>query len=717
MSEPTPPSVSHSDELIFLSENAAHEASSPVTPSNVWRVMIVDDDEDVHNVTTLALAGLEIQHRQLEFVHAYSAAEARQLLEKENDISVILLDVVMEQEDAGLQLVRYVRNILKQADVRIILRTGQPGYAPEMEAIRDYDINDYKTKSELTRIKLFTTVTSAIRSYEQIRASSVNEKVKASEKQIRYMLESSPVAVQVIDIANVKIVFSNQSSADLFSTSINEMRGMSPQIFYQNKNQFDNIYRRLLQADNIINLTLGMQTKDGMPIWVFASYVHVNYDDKPCILSWIFNVTEIKLATDELKELNEHLEERVDLRTKELELAKIQAEAASRAKTDFLANMSHEIRTPMNSVLGMAYLTLRSELNPQQRDFVQKIQHSGEHLLGIIDDILDFSKVEAGKLVIEAANFDLRTVLKNLTDLVENKAIAKGIELILNIAPGLPERLRGDALRLDQILINYTNNAIKFTDRGRITIYVKMEEETANDCLMRFEVQDTGIGIAPDEITKLFQSFQQADSSTTRKYGGSGLGLAISKQLATLMGGQVGVKSELGKGSIFWFTARLGKDNMPSKSVSGAVIPQRTVISAWEGEPADAERVALQGTHILLADDNIVNQMVATKLLEYAGIVVSVANNGKEAITLLRSSPFDCVLMDVQMPEMDGLEATRQIRSDPALSNTLIIAMTACALNEDRELCKVAGMDDFISKPVQPQLLYSTLTKWLTQKK
>lgn len=385
------------------------------------------------------------------------------------------------------------------------------------------------------------------------------------------------------------------------------------------------------------------------------------------------------------------------------------AEEASKAKSHFLAHMSHEMRTPMNSVLGMAQLALKREANPRQRDYLEKIHLSGEHLLGIIDDILNLSKIDAGKLSIETIDFELDKVTQNLVNLAAWQASEKGIKLTFDIDPGISRTLRGDPLRLSQILINYINNAVKFTEQGEIIIRARKIEESENDNLLRFEVQDTGIGIAKEEMAKLFQTFQQADTSTSRKYGGSGLGLVISKGLAELMGGEVGVESEAGKGSTFWFTVRLGKGSRlellpPEEDGSGGQCQAdrlRTVLAA------------INGAHILLAEDNLFNQQVVVGFLEDSGANVSVASNGKEALDLLCQKRFDCVLMDVQMPGMDGLEATRLIRANPALAGTRVIAMTANATNEDRERCLAAGMDDFIGKPFKPNMFYATLAKWL----
>jgi len=524
----------------------------------------------------------------------------------------------------------------------------------------------------------------------------------------------------------------------------------------------------------------------------------------------------------------EELFERLSERNSDLAKATEAAENAAQTKSDFLANMSHEIRTPMNAIMGLTHLALRGELADKQRDYLEKIQQSAQHLLGIINDILDFSKIEARKLTVEAVEFELEKVLENVSTLVYEKCMAKGLSLSFDVAPDVPARLIGDPLRLGQVLINYANNAVKFTESGGITLSVQRSADTGDGLELYFAVTDTGIGLTPEQCARLFQSFQQADGSTTRRFGGTGLGLAISKSLAELMGGAVGVTSEPGHGSTFWCTVRLqeaasgararvlvvddetslgtlvrlilephGYDVVAVESGAAALevlieAPFDLVLLDWQmpgmdglelarrvramqllaqprlvmltgfgdasigvqataagidrlmlkpfnpqvlleevgtisrvpsgaapkapGASKEDDREALRkiaGARILLVEDNELNQEVALGLMEEGGFVIDVAGNGQLAVERVLVGNYDIVLMDLQMPVLDGLSATVKLRAIPAFAELPIVAMTANAMAGDRERCLEAGMNDHVAKPLEPAALWRALLNWI----
>jgi signal transduction histidine kinase/ActR/RegA family two-component response regulator len=394
------------------------------------------------------------------------------------------------------------------------------------------------------------------------------------------------------------------------------------------------------------------------------------------------------------------------LHSVELAEARDAAEAASRAKSTFLANMSHELRTPMNAIIGMTGLALRHTSDPKLHDQLNKVTQASHHLLHVINDILDISKIEADRLTLEQANFKLGVVLENLMSLVSQRISEKSLKLRVHVAPEIATQpYLGDPLRLGQILLNLVGNSLKFTEHGEISVRANLAEDNLNDVLLRFEVMDTGIGISDENRQRLFTAFEQADGSITRKYGGTGLGLAISKRLVEMMGGEIGVISNTGPGSTFWFTIRLAKtsENLSTVEISAAGVAEAEI----------KRRHA--GTRILLAEDEPINQEVSRGILEDIGLLVDLAEDGAIAVKMATEHAYPLILMDMQMPNLNGVDATRAIRTLPGYATTPILAMTANAFDEDRQLCLDAGMNDHIAKPIDQQHLFETLMKWLPQ--
>ena len=458
-------------------------------------------------------------------------------------------------------------------------------------------------------------------------------------------------------------------------------------------------------------------TTTGQERWLYGNAIAQQEDGHGVLWhGFLTDISEQIRNEQELSSHRNHLEVLVTERTTELAAATQAAEAASLAKSAFLANMSHEIRTPMNAIIGLTYLVQSDTTEPAQQARLQKVAFAAEHLLTVINNVLDFSKIEAGKLKLAHTPFKVSDVLDNISILLAQAAAEKDLNVQVELDPRLlTQTLLGDAQRISEVLLNFAGNAVKFTDAGFVRMSARIEQDEGAALKLRFEVQDSGIGIAEDMQARLFQDFEQADSSTTRRYGGTGLGLAICRRLADLMHGEVGVTSATDMGSCFWFSLRV--DTMSA----AAPEPTLTGTGGLSGGAAARKLLArFSGTRVLLAEDNHVNQEVAVALLGTAGIVVDVAENGQQALDMLAHSnsnsgagDYALVLMDVQMPVMDGLDATRAIRARPSGQTIPILAMTANAFAEERERCLSVGMNDHVAKPVVAEQLFATLYRWL----
>ncbi len=720
----------------------------------------------------------------------------------------------------------------RQARVHGLRRSGE-------EFPVEVSISHQQLDGELLLTAILRDVSEQQRAEQEIRQLNNRLEAQVQERtsqlaqandELQLLFDTVPVGIVVIQ--DRVMLRCNRRLEEIFGRPAGSMAGQSTRMWYASDEAYGHagaaVYQALLRGD--INVgELQFQRTDGTLFWARVGGRWLRHDSAAdgllCVIEDVTDEHEAALALQQAKE---------------------RAEMASQAKSSFLANMSHEIRTPMNAIIGMSYMMLKTELTQRQREQVRKIQGASQHLLGIINDILDYSKIEAGRLDMEHIEFQLDKVLENVANLIAEKASAKGLELLFDVDKNLPRQLVGDPLRLGQILVNYANNAVKFTERGEIQIQLRARERTDSDILLYGAVVDTGIGIAPQQQALLFQSFQQADSSTTRQFGGTGLGLAISKQLAHLMGGEVGVTSLPGQGSTFWFTARLGigttharalglsqdmvgrrvlvvDDNesacqvlcdmlagmnlqpeavnsgaqalaaidraeienhpfeivfldwqMPmmngvdvARRIQGLTLrkqPRLVLVTGYGREevlksaeeagildvlikpvspsllfegvmralgqsaaPAAAEprstigplvsAADFGGARILLVEDNELNQEVACDILRDAGLIVDVAFNGQEAVDKVQAHAYDGVLMDMQMPVMDGLTATRLIRQLPGKADLPIVAMTANATEHDRQACLAAGMNDHVTKPIDPDLLFRSLAQWLAPRR
>ena len=531
---------------------------------------------------------------------------------------------------------------------------------------------------------------------------------KAAEQQLSKLslaIEQSPSGIMITNVDGT-IDYVNDALVSACGYSRAELIGQDPDILQADRSsdQESAFMWQALSSGEVWKGEMTNRHKDGTD-YVAATVIRPLRQRDGVITHYVAvqqDISEKKRLAVELDAYRHHLEELVDVRTTELVAARQQAETANRAKSLFLANMSHEIRTPMNAIIGLNHLIRQAGVTPEQSIRLDKIDSASRHLLSIISDILDLSKIEADRLQLESADFSLSAILDNVASFIGEGARSKGLRVEVD-GDSVPRWLRGDATRLRQALLNYASNAMKFTERGVIGLRALLISEEDGQLLVRFTVTDTGIGISPHRLSQLFKPFEQADASTTRQYGGTGLGLVITQRLAGLMGGDAGAESVPGEGSSFWFTAMLHRGH--------GVVRVENVYRP--DDPATRLQQHYKGCRILVVEDNAINREVAAQLLHGVGMEVDIATNGLEAVDVVQRREYDLILMDMNMPVMDGLAATRAIRLLPGWELKPILALTANAFTEDRRACEEAGMNDFISKPVNPDILYRVLYSWL----
>jgi PAS domain S-box-containing protein len=545
-------------------------------------------------------------------------------------------------------------------------------------------------------------------------AAALGESAVASAKlleRFRGLFESSPDAVWIME--GHRFVECNPAAVALFGfgsqvdfLNVHPSK-VSPEYQPDGEDSFGKAERmmKLAETQGLQRFEWVHRRFDGSTFFAEVTLSPITLNEHKALYAVVRDITDRKKSEAELDQYRHHLEALVEERTIALSLAKEAAEAASRAKSTFLANMSHELRTPINAIMGMTDIVLRRSTDLKQIDQLTKVKQASTHLLGIINDLLDMSRIEADKFKLIYSRFKIGEIPENLVSLLGHKAAEKGLALSIDVAHEVANlAVHGDPRCIGQILANLTANAIKFTAEGSITVRILPAEESEAEILLRFEVQDTGIGIKAEDSARIFNTFEQADGSMTRKYGGNGLGLAICRRLAQLMGGSIGVESEVGAGSTFWFTVRLDKIALALDST-----PEQTTLSARE-----QLRDCYAGTRILLVEDAHFNQEMSRILLEGAELNVDLATDGVEAVEMARWTDYALILMDIQMPNLNGIDATRAIRALPGRERTPILSMTANDFDEDLDRYRDAGMDDHIGKPVNPDRLFDTLLKWLT---
>lgn len=734
---PLLPENQDNDDLLFIEDD-----SEPPQTEESWKILIVDDDAEVHNVTRLALKNFTFEGKALTLINAYSGEEAKELIQAHPDIAMILLDVVMEKDNSGLDVVNYIRSSLKNEFVRIILRTGQPGKCPENLVILTYDINDYKTKTELTKPKLLTAVVTALRTY-----SAITQLDSSKAKMERLAQENAQLYTQTKHYSQILEAQVEERTQELRAkeTKLTEAQRLA----HLGSFEFDVATQQFTWSDELFCI-FGLDTEQGEPSFKsFQKLIHP--DDREFFLKSLEETIALEKA-DAIefrivrpagsirylfakRQATKDAENRViklfgtvqdisDRKETEAALQKALevAEVANRAKIEFIANMSHELRNPLNGILGYAQILQRDKTaTPKQQDGINIIYQCGSHLLTLINDLLDIAKIEARKMELIHKAFHLPTFLSDVQQICRLRAEQKQITFIYQPSPELPTALHTDEKRLRQVLINLLGNAIKFTNTGSVTFKVEVigqsEEklkvsqlkveglnqssnlQPATYSKIRFQIEDTGIGMTPEQLSKIFLPFEQVGDSS-RKAEGVGLGLAITQSIVSLMGGELFVESTLGEGSIF----RVDVD-LPIASVEIDVAPAKTTetVIGFQGE----------SRKILVIDDAFTNRSVITSMLEPIGFEVIEAANGQEGIEKATQLKPDLIITNLMMPVMDGFEMTQRLRCLPECQDALVLASSASVFETDRKKSQEAGCNDFIPKPIQSEELLEKIQNYL----
>ena len=666
------------------------------------KILVVDDERSIRKTFEIFLT------KENHTVYlAENAEEALRIIES-NDLDLIFTDIIMPKT-TGIELLAYVKE--NYPDLPIVIMTGEPTISTARKAVEGSAF-DYLIKP-INKYELLKTVENALQKKELIDSKKeLEEKNRLYRKKLeehlkertealettQKVLDLSPIPTFIMDTRKDALISANKAMLGFMNEKSFEK--LNHNTFFETSDENKNLMTQYYEKEKFDQVEVQIKKGTGELVWCLLSLRHIKLAGKQLT---IISFTDV----NEIVETKRHLEE-----------AKQKAEETTKMKSKFLANMSHEIRTPMNAIIGLGSLLNSAELTPKHKTYLDKLNISTKNLMDIINDILDFSKLESGKLNIEHTEFSIKDTLDNVVTVISFSVNDKKLNLLIDNIDDLPERLIGDSLRLGQVLLNLSNNAVKFTDKGSVTLEVKRLHETDKNIQLRFSVHDTGIGITENNKEKLFTSFTQADNSITRKYGGSGLGLVISKSLVELMGGEIGFESKYGEGSTVFFNITFEKVNDKSAPSAEFGNLEKELNYDRKTKPTIPENLNDDNTvtnknsiKILLVEDNEINQLVTEEMLKMIGYSTDVAENGEVAVTKVLNNAYDLILMDLQMPVMDGYIATKKIREHNI--DIPIIALSADSLGEVEKKTHDTSMNDYLSKPINMANLEIMLSKWL----